>query len=165
MKKSEEPWFMNGAKYFGKEYNTLTNKEQYKEERMLNTGLMNFREKKPIIIYTKCIASTEYLYRVFPEHRNLHDVRIYYMETKVKIETLNDHYQNNNISFHKINFNPKDIVDVNTIVFASDDTVIYDDKLLGLVGKGKERLVYRNKSKSDFSLVLEKIKSFEISTR
>ena len=149
--KDENQFYKRGAEYFGKDYDSLKNKMQYKEEYYLNTGLMAFREKSEIKIFTSCIADTEYLYQVIKEP--LYCVTIYYYKSNVDVETLRQFYSASNVSFIKISKNPLEEFKHNTIAFASDDTIIFDEKELGLVkASSGNRKVYRDKSKEHFKI-------------
>lgn len=155
----EEKWYRAGAEYFGKEYNLLTNKDQYKEERYLNTALHWFRNKKKIRIFTSCIGSNEYIKKLFPLRKKLFNTIVYYYETNIDIEKLKKYFVDENIRFIRINSDPSKITKVNTLVLAGDNTIIYDSKLFGVIGKGNERIVYRNKSVKDFINLEKELKN------
>ncbi len=158
---NDEKAFSEGAKYFNKVFASLSNKRQYKEEYYLNTGLSMLRKRRKILIFTSCIRKTDYLFKVITE--DVYDVVIYYFRTMVKIKDLESHYLNANVQFIKIRKNPHDEFsnqryNHNTIVFAGDDTIIFDKKELGYEGSDYEnnRKVYRDKSKKDYDLNLER---------
>lgn len=161
MKKSEENFYILGAQYFGKDYFSLSNKSEYKQEFYLNTGLSMFRKKNKILIFTSCISETNYLYKVIT--KEVYDVTIYYFNSNVDIAELEDYYFNSNVKFIKIKNNPKNEFSNinhlhNTIVFASDDTIIFDSKELGDEGSNSEnnRNVYRDKSIEHYNLYLKR---------
>jgi len=163
MNKDETEFFIRGAKYFEKDYDSLSNKRQYKEEYYLNTGLSMFRKKSKILIFTSCISETNYLYRVVT--KDVYNVVIYYFRSMVNIKELKDHYLNSKVKFIQIHKNPKDEFSHshfhhNTVVFAGDDTIIFDSKELGYEGNDNEnnRNVYRDKSKRDYNECLERAK-------
>ncbi len=150
----EEERYRNGAKYFKKDFESLTNKRQYKEECYLNTGLSKLRTTREIKIFTSCIVDTDYLYRVVT--KDCMDVVIYYFNSTVRIEGLINHYHGTNVRFVKISRDPFDEFNHKTIVFGLRDTVIFDNKYLGYYGKKDGRNVYRDKSERDFELYYER---------
>jgi len=166
MAKDETKYYMQGAEYFEKDYSKLTNKKQYKKLECLNTGLWYFRNNGNIKIFTSCIACTSYLYTVITKKSK--NVEIYYFETRVNIEELKKYYIDKNVKFIKLAKNPKDEFSSdkhtrNTMVFASNDTIIFDEKQLGIKefnGPTREfrhesRKAYRDKSKFDYKKYLE----------
>ena len=164
MKKNEIKEFMRGAEYFQKDYLKLKNKEQFKEEQYLNTGLWYFVKKENIYIFTSCIASTDYLFRII--HPPIYHVEIYYYETRVDMNVLKKQYTNSNVNFIKLKKNPRNEFSNetrthNTIVFAGDDTVIFDSKMLGLYHNSNNKItnVYRDKYKIDYQKYFKRAKS------
>lgn len=155
--KKELEWFKAGAEYFGKDFDALANKTQYKEERYLNTGLHWFRDKKRIEVFTSSIDAIDYIKHLFPREDKLFDVTIYYYSISVNKEELEEYFSGERIQFVKTRRDPKEVSKVNTIVFAGNDTMIFDSKPFGVVGIGKERRVYRNKSISDFDEIRAEI--------
>lgn len=148
-----------GALYFDEDYDSLLNKDKYKHEMYLNTGFWWFRKnKKEILVFTDKIADTEYLYNVITKDTiatiyyhsvsrfiNLNELLLYYSETKVV--------------FRQIGFLPSDSVQYRTVkgkvipyatlVLASNDTIIFDKKQLGLKkDSAGDRRVYRIKDKT-----------------
>lgn len=81
------------------------------------------------------------------------DVTVYYYLMSISKEELEDYFSGERIQFVKTRRNPKDISKVNTIIFAGNDTMIFDSKPFGVVGIGKEIRVYRNKSITDFDKI------------
>lgn len=146
----EEERYRNGADYFKKDFDSLVNKHQYKQEYYLNTGLSRLRLTRTLHIFTSCIVDTDYLYKVIT--KDCLDVTIYFYESVVSLETLNEHYKGSNVKFVKIARDPVIEFKHKTIVFALSDTVIFDCKYLGYYGKKEERNVYRDKSKKDFEI-------------
>src|SRR5690606_26314284 len=86
--KKELEWFKAGAKYFGKDFDTLANKTQYKEERYLNTALHWFRDKKKIEVFTSSIDAIDYIKNLFPREGKLFDIIIYYYSINISKEEL-----------------------------------------------------------------------------
>ena len=146
----EEERYRKGATYFKKDFESIKNKKQYKEEFYLNTGLSRLRNTRIINIFTSCIVNTEYLYRVIT--RESKDVTIYYFNTLISIDELVKHYEGTNVKFKKIQKDPLIEFKHKTTVFALNDTVIFDSKFLGNEGYSwEEKKVYRDKSKGDFN--------------
>lgn len=147
----EEEYYIRGAQYFGENYIKLKNKEQYKEEHFLNTGLWIFRKKHNIKIFTSCISKVDYLYKVIKEP--LHNVEIYYYASNVCISELETYYKNSNVKFIKLSKDPLIEFKHCTVVFASNDTIIFDKKELGeeKLPNG-EKCVYRDNSQAHFDL-------------
>ena len=124
----EEEYYIRGAQYFGENYIKLKNKEQYKEEHFLNTGLWIFRKKHNIKIFTSCISKVDYLHKVIKAP--LHNVEIYYYASNVWISELEIHYKNSNVKFIRLSKDPLIEFKHSTVVFASNDTIIFDKKEL-----------------------------------
>ena len=157
MIKKEEEYYIKGAQYFGEDYEKLKNKEQYKEEHYLNTGLWKFRKTCKIKVFTSCISKVDYLYKVIKEP--LYDVEIYYYTCNVSINELDKYYKNSNVKFIKLSKDPLIEFKHCTVVFASNDTIIFDKKELGeeKLPNG-ERCVYRDKSQGHFDLYFSRAK-------
>lgn len=149
-RKTEEERFRAGAEYFKQDYDKLKNKRQYKACEYLHTAIQYFTQKEKIEVFTSCIADTEYLYSIFDNATK--DATVYYYNSKISIDELNNHYVGKNVKFMKISKNPLDEFKHNTIVFASNDTVVFDPLELGIRYLDKnQRNVYRDKSKEHFS--------------
>ena len=159
-----------GAEYFDEDFTSLSDKNKYKHEMYLNTGFWWFRShKKQILIFTSNIASTEYLYDVIKEGTN---AKIFYnkISDTINFEELKEYYKDSDISFIKIDYIPEKKVPFytkkgkripySTLVLAGDNTIIFDNKELGLKRDAHgDKRVYRIKDKDIFKEIFEK---FEI---
>lgn len=159
--------FKEGAVYFDVDYDSLKNKQMYKHENTLNTGLWYFRKyDKEILIFTDQIAGIEYLFTVIPKNSN---ITVYYYDINASLasEYIKSIYSGTNVKFKKILFKPSQNVPYkthkgksipySTIVLAGHDTVIFDRKGLGLKKSpdGCEQ-VYRVKDKYIFQDIRSK---------
>jgi len=162
MGKDDINFFMLGAKYFQKDYFQLKNNNQYKQEYYLGTSLSRLRMTRNLKIYTSCIASTDYLYKVIKPP--LYDVEIFYYETNVNIDELKKHYEDEKVEFIKLAKNPREEFSnknhvYNTIVFAVNEkgeSIVFDNKMLGNEKEGttkekrkESKKVYRAKYKEN----------------
>lgn len=167
-----EEWELNARKegydYFDEPFDGKMKSNKYKHEMYLNTGFWWFRKnKKEIIVFTDKIADIEYLYTVFTKETH---AMIYYCDISqfVDMADVLNHYKGSSIEFIKINFDPDESVSFltrhgkrihfKTLVLASDDTVIFDMKSLGLKkGEHGNRQVYRIKDKNIHSQIKSRL--------
>lgn len=151
----EEKFFREGSKYFGKNFDELKDKTQYKQEYYLSTGIWWFRSKTKIEVYTSCIASKDYLCAVFGNY--VKDLTIYYFDSVISISELETIYRGYNVKFIKLRKDPIKEFSHKTIIFCFDKTIIFDNKFLGVSWDKKyENRVYRDRSKRDFELYHER---------
>ena len=160
-----------GARYFDEDFYSLDDWNKYKHEMVLNTALWWFRaHKKRILIFTSNIASTDYLFDVIKAGTT---AKIYYanIPETINLEMLKDYYKDSEISFTRIDFIPENKVPYftkkgrripySTLVLASDDTIIFDKKELGLRWDvNGDRGVYRIKDKEIFKELFDKFNMY-----
>ena len=165
-----------GALYFDEDYDSLTYKDKYKHEMYLNTGFWWFRKyRKEILIFTDQIADTEYLFSVINKETI---ATIYYHSVSrfLNFDELLLHYSGTKVVFKQIGFIPSSsvqyktckgkIIPYATIVLASNDTIIFDKKMLGLKKDSTgDRQVYRIKDKGIYQSIRSQFESLEKSLK
>ena len=158
--------YQEGATYFDEDFECLKNKKAYKHEQLLNTGIWWFRNNQKFIsIFTNVLASEDYLYDVLKKDTI---ATVYYNKLAygLDLDRVIANYNNGGVVFKKINFVPSDEmiyktrlgkeIPYATIVLASDDTIIFDKKYLGLKKDiSGDRSVYRVKDKIIFKRMKE----------